>query len=150
MPEFAVQRKLIDVYFRAFRKPPLLMNFDQPEALTYGTSRGAGWRFDCLGDLRKPWCHMLDFHPEQIAEAGIQDVWRTAPVSMETCGVPESWFRQNWDVKYILSEALRWHVSTLNVKSNAIPPAWKSDFEDFERRMGYRFCAAAREVAPCS
>lgn len=145
MPEFAVQRKLIDVYFDAFKRTPLLMNFDEPEALSYGTSRGAGWRFDCLGDLRKPWCHMLDFYPEQIARAGIQDVWRSAPVSMETCSVPESWFRENWDVKYILSEALRWHVSTLNVKSSAIPPAWKSDFEDFERKMGYRFALRRAE-----
>src|SRR6185437_14264334 len=80
-----------------------------------------------------------DFYPEQIARAGIQDVWRKAPVSMETCGVPESWFRHGWDVKYILSEALRWHVSTVNVKSSAIPNAWKQDFDDFERHMGYRF-----------
>jgi hypothetical protein len=139
MPEFSVQRKLIDVYLKAFRKTPLLMNFDEPEALSYGTSHGAGWRFDCVGDMRKKWAHMLDFYPEQIARAGIQDVWRNAPVSMETCGVPESWFRQGWDVKYILSEALRWHVSTLNVKSSAIPNAWKQDFSEFERHMGYRF-----------
>jgi hypothetical protein len=64
---------------------------------------------------------------------------------METCGVPESWFRQGWDVKYILSEALRWHVTTLNVKSSAIPAPWKSDFEDFERRMGYRFALRRAE-----
>ena len=139
MPEFSVQQELIDIYFKSFRKTPLLMNFDQPEALSYGTSRGAGWRFDCLGDLRKSWSHMLDFYPEQIARTGIRDVWRTAPVSMETCGVPESWFRSQWDVKYILSEALRWHVSTLNVKSSAIPKPWKADFDDFERKMGYRF-----------
>jgi uncharacterized protein DUF4832 len=145
MPEFAVQSKLIDVYLKAFRKTPLLMNFDQPEALEYGTSHGAGWRFDCLGDLRKPWAHMLDFYPEQIARTGIQKVWETAPVSMETCGVPGSWFRHGWDVKYILDEALRWHVSTLNVKSSVIPPAWKNDFEDFERRMGYRFALRRAE-----
>jgi Domain of unknown function (DUF4832)/Beta-galactosidase len=145
MPEFAVQRKLIDVYLKAFRKTPLLMNFDQPEALEYGTTHGAGWRFDCLGDLRKPWAHMLDFYPEQIARTGIQKVWGNAPVSMETCGVPESWFRHGWDVKYILNEALRWHVTTLNVKSSAIPVAWKNDFEDFERRMGYRFALRRAE-----
>jgi Domain of unknown function (DUF4832)/Beta-galactosidase len=139
MPEFAVQRKLLDVYLKAFRKTPLLMNFDQPEALAYGTSHGAGWRFDCLGDMRKQWAHMFDFYPEQIARTGIQDVWKRAPVTMETCGVPESWFRQGWDVKYILNEALRWHVSTLNVKSSAIPKAWKNDFAEFERKMGYRF-----------
>lgn len=145
MPEFSVQKKLIHVYFKAFRKTPLLINFDEPEALEYGTSRGAGWRFDCLGDLRKPWAHMLDFYPEQIARTHIGDVWRTAPVSMETCGVPESWFRQGWDVKYILSEALRWHISTLNVKSTAIPAAWKDDFDDFQRKMGYRFALRRAE-----
>jgi hypothetical protein len=139
MPDFDVQRKLIDVYLKAFRKTPLLMNFDQPEALKYGTSHGAGWRFDCLGDMRPGWAEMFDIYPQQIARTGIQDVWETAPVSMETCGVPESWFRHGWDVKYILSEALRWHVSTVNVKSSAIPTPWKNDFEDFERRMGYRF-----------
>ena len=82
---------------------------------------------------------MFDFYPEQIARTGIQDVWKSAPVSMETCGVPESWFRKGWDVQYILNEALRWHVSTLNVKSSAIPKAWKNDFDEFERKMGYRF-----------
>ena len=139
MPEFDVQRKLIDVYLNAFRKTPLLMNFDQPEALKYGTSHGAGWRFDCLGDMRPGWAEMFDIYPQQIVRTGIQDVWKNAPVSMETCGVPESWFRHGWDVKYILNEALRWHVSTLNVKSSAIPKPWKADFEDFERKMGYRF-----------
>jgi len=145
MPAFHVQRELIDVYRKAFRKTPLLMNFDQPEALAYGTSHGAGWRFDCLGDLRPGWAHMFDFYPEQIARTGIQDVWKTAPVSMETCGVPESWFRKGWDVKYILKEALRWHVSTLNVKSSAIPKPWREDFEEFERRMGYRFALRQAE-----
>jgi Domain of unknown function (DUF4832) len=145
MPEFAVQKKLIDVYFKAFSHTPLLMNFDEPEALAYGTSRGAGWRFDCWGDMRKGWSEMLDFYPQQIARTGIREVWRTAPVSMETCGVPESWFRAGWDVNYIIGEALRWHVSTVNLKSSAIPKAWKSQFEEFERKMGYRFALRRAE-----
>jgi hypothetical protein len=147
MPEFAVQKKLIDVYFKAFPHTRLLMNFDEPDALAYGTSRGAGWRFDCWGDMRKSWSEMLDFYPQQIARTGIQDVWRTAPVSMETCGVPESWFQKEFDVNYIIGEALRWHVSTVNLKSSAIPDAWKSQFEDFERKMGYRFALRRAEWA---
>jgi hypothetical protein len=145
MPEFSVQKKLIDVYLKDFRKTPLLMNFDEPEALTYGTSHGAGWRFDCLGDMRKSWSAMLDSYPEQIATTGIGEVWRTAPVSMETCGVPEAWFRDGWDVHYILSEALRWHISTINVKSSAIPKPWQREFEEFERKMGYRFALRRAE-----
>jgi Domain of unknown function (DUF4832)/Beta-galactosidase len=145
MPEFPIQKKLIDVYLKAFRKTPLLMNFDEPEALAYGTSHGAGWRFDCLGDMKKPWSAMLDSYPEQIATTGIGDIWRTAPVSMEACGVPESWFRNGWDVRYILSEALRWHVSTINLKSSAIPKPWRSSFEKLERSMGYRFALRRAE-----
>lgn len=145
MPEFAVQKRLIDVYFKAFRHTQLLMNFDEPEALAYGTSRGAGWPFDCWGDMRKGWSEMLDFYPQQIARTGISDVWRTGPVSMETCGVPESWFRDGFDVNYVINEALRWHVSSVNLKSSAIPSAWKNQFDDFERRMGYRFALRRAE-----
>jgi len=145
MPAFAFQKALIDVYFKAFQRTPLIMNFDEPEALAYGTSRGAGWRFDCLGDLRDKWSHMRDFYPEQIARTGIGEVWRKSPVSMETCGVPESWKRKDWDVNYILSEALRWHVSTLNVKSSPIPQAWQRDFDEFQKKMGYRFALRRAE-----
>ena len=145
MPEFAVQRGLIDVYLKAFPKTPLLMNFDEPEALVYGTSKGAGWRFDCVGDMRTRWSAMLDQYPQEIARTGIGDVWRMVPVSMETCDVPEAWLRNGWDVHYILGEALRWHVSTINVKSSAIPKAWESSFADFERRMGYRFALRRAE-----
>ena len=139
MPAFQHQKKLIDIWFESFPTTPLLMNFDEPEGLRYGTSKGAGWRFDCLGDLRTPWSHMLDFYPLQIVRAGIADVWQRAPVSFETCWVPGGWKIRGWDVNYILSEALRWHVSTLNVKSSAIPAEWKKVFDDFQKRMGYRF-----------
>lgn len=139
MPAFPHQKALIDLWFEAFPSTPLLMNFDEPEALHYGTAKGAGWRFDCLGDMRKNWSEMLDFYPMQIVRAGVGDVWQRSPVSFETCGVPESWKRQGSDVNYILSEALRWHVSSLNVKSSAIPPEWKPAFDDFQKRMGYRF-----------
>lgn len=139
MPAFDVQKKLIDIWFAAFPSTHLLMNFDEPEALHYGTSRGAGWRFDCVGDLRTKWSHMLDFYPEQMVRTGIQDVWKKSPVSMETCGVPGRWKQQGWDVNYILREALRWHITSMNVKSSAIPPEWKGIFDEFQKRMGYRF-----------
>ena len=80
----------------------------------------------------------VGFLPRQIVQAGIEDVWKRSPVSMETCGVPGSWKQQGWDVHYILREALRWHVTSLNVKSSAIPADWKGAFEEFQKRMGYR------------
>jgi hypothetical protein len=139
MPAFQHQKKLIDIWFEAFPTTPLLMNYDEPDALRNGTSKGAGWRFDCLGDMRDKFAHMFDLYPLQIVRAGITDVWQHAPVSFETCWVPEHWKQQGWDANYILNEALRWHVSSLNVKSSKIPAEWKGLFDEFQRRMGYRF-----------
>jgi hypothetical protein len=145
MPAFPHQKMLIDIWLDAFKRTPLLMNFDEQQALTYGTEHGAGWRLDCLGDMRTSSDNkffspeMLDIYPQQVVRAGIQDVWQRSPVSLETCGVPGHWFKQGWDVNYILSQALRWHVTSVNVKSSRIPPEWQARFEDFQRQMGYRF-----------
>jgi len=52
MPPFPYQKALIDIWLDAFKRTPLLMNFDEQQALSYGTEHGAGWRLDCLGDMR--------------------------------------------------------------------------------------------------
>lgn len=145
MPPFPSQKALIDIWTEAFPHTELLMNFDEPEALAYGTRQGAGWRLDCLGDMRlasqdrhfQP--EMLDIYPQQIVRTGIQEVWRHRPVSLETCGTPSSWKNDGFDVSYILNQALRWHITSLNVKSSPIPAEWKAQFDDFQKRMGYRF-----------
>ncbi|MHB8654865.1 MAG: DUF4832 domain-containing protein [Terriglobia bacterium] len=145
MPAFAYQKALIDIWVKAFKRTPLLMNFDEPRALAYGTQQGAGWRLDCLGDMRLTSdnrdfrAEMLTVYPQQVVRAGIQNVWQRSPVSLETCWVPGYWLKQGWDVNYILDQALRWHVSSVNIKSSAIPPQWKNEFDDFQRKMGYRF-----------
>ena len=145
MPEFSYQKALIDIWFDAFPNTTLLMNFDEPQALTYGTSRGAGWRLDCLGDLRtksdNPYFQpeMLDIYPQQVVRAGIQDVWQKRPVSLEVCGTVSEWKRDHFDLDYILEQALRWHVTSVNLKSSPIPDDWKPAFDDFQKKIGYRF-----------
>ncbi|HXY38146.1 MAG TPA: DUF4832 domain-containing protein, partial [Vicinamibacteria bacterium] len=144
MPAFAQQKALIDVWLEAFKRTPLLMNFDEPQALRYGTEHGAGWRLDCLGDMRmvsgnryfEP--EMLDVYPQQVVRTGSQEAWRRSPVSLESCWVPAYWKEQGWDVDYILDQALRWHVSSVNIKSSAIPKEWKPNFDAFQKKMGYR------------
>jgi hypothetical protein len=145
MPAFPVQKPAVDVWTEAFKRTPLLMNFDEQHALTYGTQQGAGWRLDCLGDMRltsdnKDFrAEMLTVYPQQVVRAGIQDVWQRSPVSLESCWVPGYWLKQGWDVNYILDQALRWHVSSVNIKSSAIPPELNNQFDDFQKKMGYRF-----------
>jgi hypothetical protein len=145
MPAFEVQKKLIDIWVEAFRRTPLLMNFDEEKALAYGTQQGAGWRLDCWGDMRlvsdDPYfpAEMLDIYPQQVVRAGIQDIGLRSPVSLEACWVPGYWKQQGWDLNYILAQALRWHVSSVNIKSSAISPEWKKAFDEFQKKMGYRF-----------
>jgi hypothetical protein len=142
LPEWPVQQQLIDLYFQAFPRTLLLMNFDELPALVYGTKKGAGWRLDCWGDMGRPgknFAHMLDLYPQQIARGKLQDVWRTAPVSLESCGVPESWKQWGFSLKPILDQALRWHASTINIKSSPIPAEWKRAFDEFQKQIGYRF-----------
>ena len=141
MPPFSFQKPLIDVWLNAFHRTPLLMNFDEPQALAYGTQHGAGWRLDCLGAMRSEGrsSEMLNQYPQEVVRTGIQNVLQRSPVSLETCGTPSSWKKDGFDVSYILAQALRWHISSLNVKSSPIPVEWQSEFEDFEKKMGYRF-----------
>lgn len=160
MPAFRDQKALIDIWLKAFRRTPLLMNFDQQQALTYGTQHGTGWRLDCWGDMRThsddPYfpAEMLDVYPMQIVRAGIQKVWERSPVSLESCWVPGYWKKQGWNLNYILAQALRWHVTSVNIKSTAIPLEWKKQFEEFQKKMGYRFILRRleypRAVAPGS
>ena len=146
LPGWDVQKQLIDQYFEAFHRTPLLMNFDALDALRYGTHRGAGWRLDCWGDLGgrgKGMMHMLDLYPQQVVRADAQDVWQRSPVSLETCGTPAGW-KQQWhytadQIDYSIAQALRWHASTINIKSTAIPPEWKGKFDEFQKKVGYRF-----------
>lgn len=146
LPAWDVQRALIDQYFDAFHHTPLLMNFDALEALRYGVGRGAGWRLDCWGDLggrNRGMMHMLDLYPQQVVRAGIQDAWQRSPVSLETCGTPAGW-DQSWhytdqQIDYSIEQALRWHASTINIKSTGIPQRWKAKFDAFQNRLGYRF-----------
>jgi hypothetical protein len=141
-PDWPTQKLLTDQWFDAFKRTPLLMNFDVEDTLIYSTGRGAGWRLDCWGDMGRQgrdFAHMLDRYPQGAAREPVKDAWQHAPVSLESCGTPGSWFVGKYDLPYILDQALRWHVSTVNLKSTAIPEEWKKQFEEFEKKAGYRF-----------
>lgn len=139
-PSPATQKALIDVYFNVFRRTPLLVNIDVLDSLKYGVERGAGWRLDCWGDMGRAgrnFAHMLDRYPQFISH--VPEGWRRNPVSLETCGVPGSWKNAGWDLDYILEQALRWHATSINIKSSAIPADWKAKFGEFQKKIGYRF-----------
>jgi hypothetical protein len=137
------RRKIVAAYLAAFKKTPLLMLVNSGECLTDATGRGTGWRADCLGDLggfTKEWCHMRDGYPGWIREAGIQDVWKNAPVAWETCWDIRRWIEEGWSLRLIFNYALALHGSYFNNKANPLPDGddVRPELERFLRRLGYR------------
>lgn len=134
---------LLDGYLEAFPQTHLLMLLTDPATNGYGLSkRPVGWRVDCLGDLggfSDTWCHMYDCYPQAIINCGMSDAWQRAPVSLEVCWVMQHWMDQGWDIDYIIDQSLKWHISSFNTKSSAVPAAWWPQVDRWLKSMGYRF-----------
>jgi len=58
---------------------------------------------------------------------------------MEACGVLQSWKRNGWDVDYTIDQSLKWHISSFNAKSSAVPAEWWPQINRWLNKMGYRF-----------
>jgi hypothetical protein len=86
---------------------------------------------------------MYDYYPESIIRFGVQDNWRKAPISLEICGTFYSWMNgqgyKESEVKYILDQTLKWHISSFNAKSSPVPPEWEPLVNEWLKKMGYRF-----------
>lgn len=141
---------LMDAYLKGFTQTQLIVQLTDLVTNRYALSKCAnvGWRADCLGDMGgfgDGWSHMLDGYPRQIIEFGMADVWKTGPVSLEVCWVMLHWLAQEWDLQYIIDQSLKWHVSSLNAKSSAVPPEYRPAVERWLGRMGYRL--APRSVS---
>ena len=134
---------LVDCYLDTFPKTDLLMQLSDVRSNRYALSkRNVGWRVDCLGDLggfSKTWCHMFDAYPQGIIRNGMQDAWQKAPVSLEVCWVMQHWKDVGWDIDYIIDQSLKWHISSFNGKSSAVPKEWQPQVDRWLKRMGYRF-----------
>jgi hypothetical protein len=134
---------LHDAYLEAFHKTPLAIQPTDEKTAGYVQAKAqVGWRVDCLGDMRgfsKVWSHMYDLYPQQIIQLGLQDAWKTRPVTMEACWVMQHWKDNNWDVDYIINESLKWHISSFNGKSSPVPEEWRPQVKRWLNKMGYRF-----------
>ena len=136
---------LINAYTDTFKNTPLLGMLTDPVSNKYFLKKAAigGYRFDCLGDMEKEsrWggSHMLNKYPQQIILCGFKDAWMQGPVSMEVCWVMKHWHRCGWDIDYIIDQSLKWHISTFNSKSSAVPEEWEPNVKRWLKKMGYRF-----------
>jgi len=134
---------LVDSYLDAFQKTHLVMLLTDEKTNRYGLSRRpVGWRVDCLGDMggfSPTWCHMCDYYPQAIINFGMKDAWKKAPVTLEVCWVMQHWKDMGWDVDYIIEQSLKWHISSFNAKSSAVPDEWWPQVNRWLKKMGYRF-----------
>lgn len=134
---------LVDSYLEAFPKTHLLMQLSDEKTNKYALSkRIVGWRIDCLGDMggfSKTWCHMFDAYPQSIIRFGMKGAWQKAPVSLEVCWVMQHWKDMGWDIDYIIDQSLKWHISSFNGKSSAVPKQWWPQVDRWLKKMGYRF-----------
>lgn len=136
-------QKLLDCYLDSFPNTLLVLQLKDERATRYALSkRPVGWRVDCLGDMggfSKTWSHMNDYYPQELIRTGMQEAWRRAPVTMEACWVMQHWKNQGWDIDHIIDESLKWHISSFNGKSSAVPADWWPQVNRWLKKMGYRF-----------
>jgi len=148
-PETAEQ--LVDAYLDSFTKTQLLGMLGT-HGCKYARAKGVniGWRSDCFGDMHMlkghpavpdglNWNHMYDAYPKEIWQCGLEDAWKTAPITFETCWVVGHWYREGWDIDWILDFGLRNHCSVFMPKSCYIPKQWEKKIDEFNKRLGYRF-----------
>jgi len=158
-------KALLDPFIESFTKTPLIVLLSGKRVNNYITSRvNVGWRQDCLGDIgfwadeQNGWTHMYDSYPQNIIEYNMQDAWKTGHVSFEICGTFQTWERGSLtskekgeigslenkgftmaNVKYIIDQSLKWHISSFNGKSSEVPEKWKPLIDEWLKKMGYRF-----------
>jgi len=51
----------------------------------------------------------------------------------------QHWKDQGWDIDYIIDQSLKWHISSFNAKSSAVPDEWRPQVDRWLKRMGCRF-----------
>lgn len=147
-------RRFVDLYKEAFPTTLRLALMEGPQ-LRMGVESGSGWRCDCFGDLKQrqgamlppplTWNHTYDCYPRQIIKSRVQHAWMKAPVHFETCWVPGMWYREGFDLNFILAQGLKFHGTYFMPKSSPIPGPWLEPMAKFCRQLGYRF--ALRQVA---
>lgn len=135
------------VYQEAFPKTFRLIQIGGEQGKA-GLQYGAGWRWDCFGDLSDvgspevvrtcSWNHTFDCYPEILATYG-KDNWKQYPVHCETGGTPLEWFQRGWDIDFILQQGLKYHPTYFMPKYTRLPAPWFDKINAFCRKIGYRF-----------
>jgi hypothetical protein len=134
---------------KAFSKTPRLIEMGTATQAKVGIATGAGWRWNCYGDLWNPgspevlktnsWNHHYDVFADAVIKSGAVDRWKTMPIHFESGGVPMNWYQGGFDIDFILQQGLKFHVTYFMPKYAQLPDAWMDKLAAFSNKIGYRF-----------
>ncbi|MBA3708960.1 MAG: DUF4832 domain-containing protein [Planctomycetes bacterium] len=135
------------VWREAFTSTPRMAQLVEGQ-IEHDVHSGAGWRHDCFGDLSSGGSPevlrsesfnstFLDF--PRLVQGAVKEAWKAAPIHFETCWVPMHWYRNDYDLDFILAQGLKLHGSYFMPKSTALPRPWMDRLSAFCNRLGYRF-----------
>jgi len=140
--------KFAQAWQEAFPQTFRLAQTADPQLRT-AVATGAGFRMDGFGDLREngssevskkiSWNHMYDAYPREIIEGQAAEVWKRAPVTIESLYFPAYWFDRDFDIDFLLEQAEKYHPTIFNPKSAPLPEKWRDKLDVFCRKLGYRF-----------
>lgn len=141
-------KRFAELWRKAFKHTPRLGMIGGTQ-MRAAIATGAGWRCDCYGDLKAPgspqvrrdlsWNHHFEGYSREICECGAVDVWKAAPVHFESCWVPMYWYKNGFDIDFILQQGLKFHGTYFMPKYTRLPDEWMDRLAAFCRSLGYRF-----------
>jgi hypothetical protein len=137
MPNDAVRKTIIDLYYEAFPITPLTALVGDHQNVIYANARGrSAWRGDCWGDGPGPgagWNHHVNVY-RPMADM-MPDGWKTGTVALEPCGTFGSY---PTSPKEVIDDAITWHATFIQNKSHDIPAEWIPEIERLVMKLGFR------------
>ncbi len=132
-----VRKQIVDLYFAAFRKTPLVFMSDDALVLAYALSKGAGFRRDGVGS---PWHEQNWIGSKKYAAVqGMAEVWKHAPVVFEWFGNYDYLQSKQWSFDAAVNFMLSNHVTLINDNFGKVPPEAIPRLEQLARQAGARF-----------
>lgn len=137
MPSDSIRKAVIDLYYEAFPNTPLTALVDDKPNVLYANSKGrSAWRGDCWGNGDAPgvgWNHHRDSY-RPMADM-MPDGWKQGTVALEPCGTLGGY---PTPPKSVVDDAISWHATFAQNKSNPIPANWLPDIERLVKKLGFR------------
>lgn len=131
MPSVATRRAIIDLYYAAFPRTPVVQLVDDVDSMSYAAQKGrTAWRGDCWGDL--------SYHVDQYDSAAqlLPNAWKNGMVALESCGSMSGWVAG--DLPAVVSKTLGYHATYVHNKSNPIPTGFLTEVKRLVIKLGFR------------